>query len=166
MTSGIWRVAVVAHRYLGMAVGFMVLVWFGSGIVMMYVGYPELSTQDRLRSLSPINWQACCNLAEIGFEDNQQFDRVAVESVLGRPVLRLARPPLPEELIDLATGHQMDVLDATTAEAIVRDAAPRIHSWRLLDRVGPMYRRRPDQAEPGWTSHPIVASISGITSPA
>jgi hypothetical protein len=76
--------------------------------------------------LSPIAWRACCNVEETGFDDNQQFQQVAVESVLGTPVLRLARPRLPDELIDLATGQPMDAVDVHAAEAIARDAAPRI----------------------------------------
>ena len=51
MAKGLWRTLVVLHRYLGMAVGLLMLMWFGSGIVMMYVGYPELAEQDRLPGL-------------------------------------------------------------------------------------------------------------------
>jgi hypothetical protein len=125
MVSRLWRTLLVLHRYLGIAVGFMMLVWFGSGIVMMYVGYPELSAQDRLHSLLPIQWQVCCNLTEASFEDNQPFDRAVVESMLGTPVLRLARPPLPDKLIDLSTGRPMDAIGLHAAEAIARDAASR-----------------------------------------
>ncbi len=41
--SVIWRVTVMIHRYLGIAVGALMLMWFGSGMVMMYVPYPQLS---------------------------------------------------------------------------------------------------------------------------
>jgi hypothetical protein len=126
MASSLWRGLVVAHRYLGIAVGLMMFVWFGSGIVMMYVGYPELSEQDRLHSLSKIRWGACCNLADVAIPDDQQFGRAEVESLLGVPILRLARPPLPDVLIDLAAGRSVDSVDAAAAEAIARDAAPRI----------------------------------------
>lgn len=126
MAKGLWRTLVVVHRYLGIAVGLLMLMWFGSGIVMMYVGYPELSDADRLRALSPINWRTCCNFGDAGFRDNEQFGRVEVESLLGRPVLRLARPPLPDDLIDLAAGRRMDPVDLERAEAIARDAVPRM----------------------------------------
>ena len=36
----IWQVMVVLHRYLGVAVGLLMVMWFVSGIVMMYVGLP------------------------------------------------------------------------------------------------------------------------------
>jgi hypothetical protein len=41
MASGLWRALVIAHRYLGIAVGVLMLMWFASGMVMMYVGFPD-----------------------------------------------------------------------------------------------------------------------------
>jgi hypothetical protein len=37
MTNVLWRTLVILHRYLGIAVGVVMLIWFASGIVMMYV---------------------------------------------------------------------------------------------------------------------------------
>ena len=42
MSSLIWRATVITHRYLGVAVGLLMFVWFFSGIVMMYVNFPSL----------------------------------------------------------------------------------------------------------------------------
>jgi hypothetical protein len=38
MAGFLWRTLVILHRYLGIAVGLLMLIWFLSGIVMMYVG--------------------------------------------------------------------------------------------------------------------------------
>jgi hypothetical protein len=35
-----WQALIIAHRYLGGAVGLLMVMWFVSGIVMMYVGFP------------------------------------------------------------------------------------------------------------------------------
>jgi hypothetical protein len=35
MTSILWRTLVIMHRYLRIAVGILMLIWFASGIVMM-----------------------------------------------------------------------------------------------------------------------------------
>jgi len=43
------------HRWLGIAIGLLVLLWFGSGIVMMYVPYPELTEQERMGWLAPLD---------------------------------------------------------------------------------------------------------------
>ena len=37
MRNFVWRTLVTLHRYLGIAVGILMLLWFASGIVMMYV---------------------------------------------------------------------------------------------------------------------------------
>jgi hypothetical protein len=61
MANLLWRATVIVHRYLGVAVGLLMLTWFASGIVMMYVAFPELSQKDRYRVLSPIDWRSCCS---------------------------------------------------------------------------------------------------------
>ena len=48
------------HRWLGVALCLLMAVWFFSGVVMMYVGYPKLSPQERLRALPPLKLEAGC----------------------------------------------------------------------------------------------------------
>ncbi|MYN26066.1 PepSY domain-containing protein [Duganella levis] len=43
------------HRWLGIVLGLLVLLWFGSGIVMMYVPYPSLTEQERMAWLATID---------------------------------------------------------------------------------------------------------------
>lgn len=49
------RQAHLWHRWLGIALGLLVLLWFGSGIVMMYVPYPALTQQERMTWLAPLD---------------------------------------------------------------------------------------------------------------
>jgi hypothetical protein len=42
------RLLIFVHRWLGVALSAVFLIWFASGIVMMYWTYPEVSTGDRL----------------------------------------------------------------------------------------------------------------------
>ena len=62
MASSLWRVLVIAHRYLGIAVGALMLMWFASGVVMMYVGFPQGIGKERLGALAPIAWFQSCPL--------------------------------------------------------------------------------------------------------
>src|SRR5260370_27209063 len=126
MTNFLWRTLVIFHRYLGIAVGILMLVWFASGIVMMYVGFPRLTEQERLSALAPIPWQACCRVADGLIPDDLQFYRVQVENLLGVPVLRLRRPPRPDAVIDLAEGVGVRRFDTADARAIALDAVTRI----------------------------------------
>jgi uncharacterized iron-regulated membrane protein len=43
------------HRWLGIAVCLFFVLWFVSGMVMMYVGYPKLTEAERLRHLPPLD---------------------------------------------------------------------------------------------------------------
>ncbi|WP_175022893.1 PepSY domain-containing protein [Rugamonas rivuli] len=43
------------HRWLGIGIGLLVLLWFGSGVVMMYVPYPALTEQERMAWLAPLD---------------------------------------------------------------------------------------------------------------
>ncbi len=126
MANFLWRTLVIFHRYLGIAVGILMLVWFASGIVMMYVGFPRLTEQERLSALAPIPWQACCRVADGLIPDDQQFYRVQVENLLGVPVLRLRRPPRPDAVIDLAEGVGVRRFDTADARAIALDTVTRI----------------------------------------
>src|SRR5712672_252006 len=91
MASSLWRVLVIAHRYLGIAVGVLMLMWFASGIVMMYVAFPPGIGKERLGALAPIAWQRCCRI-EVPLDDNDAFERAEVET-FARPAGAAAATP-------------------------------------------------------------------------
>src|SRR6266702_3117381 len=125
MANALWRTMVVTHRYLGVAVGLLMVMWFASGIVMMYVGFPRVTEEMRTRTLAPISWQACCRFGERLAADDETVLRAQVENLAGGPAMRLQRPGRLDTPIDLAHGVAMRI-DADQARAIVLDAAPRI----------------------------------------
>ena len=124
MANGLWRALVILHRYLGIAVGLLMAVWFVSGIVMMYVGFPRLTEAERVRALAPIPWQACCQFGE-QLADDQPIVRAQLESHLGEPALRLRRVGARDGLVDLARGASV-AIDAEAARRVALTAAPRI----------------------------------------
>src|SRR5215471_11367017 len=100
MTGGIWRATVILHRYLGIGIGLLMVMWFVSGIVMMYVPYSQVQEAQRLRMQPPIPWVSCCNYGAL--VDDAQITRAQVEDHLGAPALRLRAPGQPDFLFDLA----------------------------------------------------------------
>src|SRR5215471_3589199 len=124
MANGLWRALVILHRYLGVAVGLLMAVWFASGIVMMYVGFPRLTEAERVRALAPIPWQACCQFGE-QLADDQPIVRAQLESHLGEPALRLRRVGARDGLVDLARGASV-AIDAEAARRVALMTAPRI----------------------------------------
>jgi hypothetical protein len=157
-----WRALVITHRYLGIAIGLLMLAWFGSGVVMMYVAYPELSRQERLAALSPIEWRSCCALDALNLPADSAVRGARIEMVAGAPVLMVrpeGQPPFPASLT--GKGGRLRV-DFGAAWANAADAAERIFGrdlrparYDLIDRdqwtVGedytldrPLYRFRFD----------------------
>src|SRR5215470_18090815 len=125
MANGLWRALVILHHYLGVTVGLLMAVWFVSGIVMMYVGFPRLTEAERVRALAPIPWQACCQFGEGVLSDGQPIVRAQFESHLGEPALRLRRVGARDGLVDLSRGESVSV-DADSARRVALMAAPRI----------------------------------------
>src|SRR5262245_56194580 len=123
----LWRSTVIIHRYLGVAVGLLMLVWFASGIVMMYVPYPDLTPKEKLRALSPIPWQsACCSFAEQNIPDDVPIFLAQIQAMAGEPILYLFPGGRPPRLSSLGpTGPVFDV-DQAKADAVMMQAAPRI----------------------------------------
>ncbi|MCG5248402.1 PepSY domain-containing protein [Methylorubrum extorquens] len=46
----------LGHRWLGILTCLLFAVWFVSGVVMMYVGFPRLTDAERRAALPPITW--------------------------------------------------------------------------------------------------------------
>jgi PepSY-associated TM region len=124
MGRALWRATVFVHRYLGVAVGLLMLVWFVSGIVMMYVGFPELAREDRLRILPPIAWQSCCSLAAQRFEDDQPIRSAEIETVAGEPVMFISPAGEPGRMASLApTGPMLELGEPEARETAIAAAS-------------------------------------------
>lgn len=48
------------HRWLGIALCTVMALWFLSGMVMLYVGYPKLTPEERHQGLAPLQADGCC----------------------------------------------------------------------------------------------------------
>jgi len=98
------------HRYLGIALGPMFVVWFASGIAMMYArGMPGLTPEARLQHLPPLD------LARVGMTPAEavarggfdiDFNRVVLLTVMDRPAYRF-------------TGREPATIFADTGDRLV-----------------------------------------------
>src|SRR5437773_8185152 len=106
------RLLIFLHRWMGIAICLVFLLWFPSGIGMMYWGYPSVSPADRLdRSpkldpskvlLSPV--QAA---AKLGIDPSP--GEIRLNTFNGRPVYRfgdggMVYADTGEEQIDVSTA--------------------------------------------------------------
>ena len=86
------RFLIVTHRWLGIPLSAVFVLWFASGIVMMYAGgMPQLAPETRLERLPPLDLEAVrLTPAEAAERAGLVYvpDRVTLVTVLGRPAYR------------------------------------------------------------------------------
>jgi hypothetical protein len=130
------RLLLLAHRYLGIAVGLLMVMWCLSGVVMMYHSYPALGESARLKNLAPLEWRGCCKISEALLPKTTPAGHAAIEMLAGRPVLYLGPGSHPRS-IDLVTGSSIDGISIDQAATVARSFAGHAHGApRLLGLIG------------------------------
>ncbi len=88
-----WRkLLIYSHRWLGIGITVMFLVWTLSGVVLMYYGHPQITAGERLLRLEPLNFStATVTPAEAAAKAGVKPYRVRLSMLDGRPVYRLTR---------------------------------------------------------------------------
>ncbi|WP_422086165.1 hypothetical protein [Variovorax sp.] len=117
------------HRWLGIGGCLLFVMWFVSGVVMMYVGYPNLTDAERLAGLGPLR------LAQATVSPTAALDalppaaraqpprRMVLEMQGGtdsQPVWRIVDARGGRHTVSARDGHVPGPVDAVQAEAIGR----------------------------------------------
>src|SRR5215813_7021080 len=102
------RSLIVVHRWLGVALCLVFLIWFPSGIGMMYWTYPSVSARDRLEraaALDPATVKMSPQEAwkTIGGDDPPA--QIRLNTLDGRPVYRFGRPGA-QQVVFADTGEE------------------------------------------------------------
>ena len=84
------RVLISVHRWLGIVLALLMTLWAASGIVMLYVAFPELSEAEHYDGLPALNLRDCC--AAAAGAALAGAGRVEVAMMADRPVARVAAP--------------------------------------------------------------------------
>lgn len=127
------RYLILMHRYLGTAVGVLMLGWCLTGIVMMYVRYPALPQSQRLRQLQPLQWRDCCRIDTATLPPAGSLAGFQVENLGTRAVLQLQRNDGPPQLIDLIDGRAILTISPTQAREVAHAGVPQ--TPRLLGLI-------------------------------
>jgi hypothetical protein len=109
----------VLHRYLGVALGALMLIWCLSGMVMLFVAYPSVGQDERAAHLPRIDWSHCCVIDGAAAPD-ARVASAAIEQLAGAPVLRLRLEGGPSRTIDLTNGHPVAGLSRDQALAVAQ----------------------------------------------
>src|SRR5262245_4292747 len=109
---------ILAHRYLGIALSLMFVMWFVTGIGMIYSrGMPRLTPQVRLSHLSPLNLSEVrlspsAALAQANID--RPSGRITLLTVNERPAYRFGN----SETVFADTGELMNPIDADAAKTV------------------------------------------------
>ncbi|WP_296943021.1 PepSY-associated TM helix domain-containing protein [uncultured Massilia sp.] len=116
------RAVILAHRWTGVAMCVLMALWFASGMVMLFVGYPRLLPAERLAGLPPLPVQGCCvdpgTLPGVG-----DATRLVLTSIRGRPHY-VTTTPAGVAAFDAATGRRAGPVDGAGALAAARTFLP------------------------------------------
>lgn len=116
------RLCYQLHRWTGIFACLLMLLWFGSGMVMLFVGYPKLTPWERLAHMPALQPATCC----IAPDQLMRADTGAVTltSVAGTPVYRLRDGDGRLRLFDARSGKAPDAASPALALASARAFVP------------------------------------------
>lgn len=114
----------LGHRWLGIVTCLLFAVWFVSGIVMMYGGFPRLSDAERRAAQVPIAWQhvaiepdAAVVLAGLDSVAVRRLDLAMLDTA---PVYRVTPWSGPRRTVSAVTGEVLGTVSAGQALAVAR----------------------------------------------
>ena len=116
------RLLFLGHRWLGIVLCLFMALWFLSGVVMMYVGYPKLGTAERLQTLPPLASAGCCvNLEQAlaALPAGARPRSLRLTSIGGRPVFIAG---LEKNRFAAIAGHDGKAVGSIDAEAALAAA--------------------------------------------
>jgi len=103
---------ILSHRYIGIPLSFLFVVWFLSAFVMIYAGgMPRVTQEMRIEAAAPLDfesitvspWQAVGLLGYSPYE-------ARLRTVMGRPVYEFPEPRFPSTFIWADTGEFLSEL--------------------------------------------------------
>jgi len=106
------------HRWLGIGMCLLFALWFASGIVMMYVEYPELTEEERITNLPDLDiskvYLTPLQAAKSSGESNI-YSRLILSTVLGRPLYQFHNAEGIALAVFADNGQLFEGLDAESA---------------------------------------------------
>ncbi len=147
-----WRkLLIYSHRWLGIAITAMFLVWTLSGVVLMYYGHPQITTGERLLRLQPIDFStATVTPAEAAAKVGVKPYRVRLSMYNGRPVYRFTKVSIGNwSAVFADTGEVLPPMGRDQALKWMKQFAPEYASTMTYDG----YLESPDE----YTRIPTLA---------
>jgi uncharacterized iron-regulated membrane protein len=139
-----WRkLLIYSHRWLGIGITVMFLLWTLSGVVLMYYGHPQITSGERLLRLESINLSnAIVTPAEAAAKAHIKPSRVRLSMYNGRPLYRLTRNSIGNwRAVYADTGEVLPDMGREQAMQWMKQFAPEYSSTMTYDA----YLKSPDE---------------------
>ncbi|PTU73512.1 PepSY domain-containing protein [Pseudomonas mangrovi] len=110
------------HRWLGIGLCLLMVLWFFSGLVMLYVGYPKLTQREHLAQLPPLSAEGCCvplSQALAASGEAQPPSAIRLSTVAGTPRYLLRYGPR-SIAVDARSGERLEAAGEVDALAAAR----------------------------------------------
>lgn len=123
------------HRWIGIATCLLFVMWFASGLVMLYVPFPSLEADERLQGQAPIAWErvSADPAAFPSLADRQDARQVVLEMRGDRPVWRVSGWDGSEKARWADTGVPAGASSRAEARQIAESfAAAPVSAMRLI----------------------------------
>ncbi len=134
------RITIALHRYLGFAMSLLLLAWFASGIVMTFVGYPDLSERERLAETPVLpELQRVLSPRELAARGVRLPRGSELKSLDGEPTFYFTKDGVRRG-IRARSGRPVSAVDAASARELVERRVGESAVW--MERI-----TSPDQ----WT---------------
>ncbi|HKZ72678.1 MAG TPA: hypothetical protein VJ011_01370, partial [Steroidobacteraceae bacterium] len=113
----------LVHRWLAIGTCLLFVAWFVSGLVMLYVSFPELRPSERLAALERIDWRT----VRVSPDDAMRIAGLAeyprelcLTMMAGEPVWRIRTMHAGALSVSAVDGRVIDHVSAESAQAIAR----------------------------------------------
>jgi hypothetical protein len=142
------QILIFVHRWLGVVMCLLFLLWFPSGFVMMYWDYPSVTAADRLAHLAPIDPAAIKVSAEEAAAKGevQAPGAVRLTTFAGRPIYRfggrgdltIVYADTGEEQLEVTQNDVATIAQMWSGQSVKTarvEAVERSDQWTLQNRV-------------------------------
>lgn len=103
------------HRWLGIGLCLVMVLWFVSGVVMLYVGYPKLTPAERLQHLPALPTGCCLPLDVTQYAE--PLTSLRLVGIASQPYYLLTTRDGGQQVVDARTGEPAPAVDAERALA-------------------------------------------------
>lgn len=127
----------LTHRWLGVTLGILMVLWCLSGIIMMYKSYPELSETESLALMPDLALANCCSVSHSAVLSKNTYQGFHLQMLGNMPVLHLHTGDGVLVTVDLLHDRVFHSVQAMFADHLARDHAARqgFPGARLVDTI-------------------------------